>query len=306
MPVGVENKLKARARAKGFKGKRYKRYVYGTMNKLGLLASIHPRLVELAAKIDLGDRFEGSAGCCSPCPLERINYPRLYVSGKKEPIDIPKKGQAIVDYKVTNRSMNERDGEERHSIDIEVHSIEPMEDRDGKRPKEGEAAKPLAQSLLEDLRVLRTFGSSERFLKALAESKKKNPARLLPSERLGVPATTPDVDLKIALHERAKKVGGIVVETLDGPRIMRVTKPRQVPRKFEIAGRNITLLADPRPRNALGEYTSEPGEIVDPNTMAAAYGPPEVSASHLERIKRFFTGRRKAAGAGAIGGGNEN
>jgi hypothetical protein len=294
MPVEVENKLKARARAKGFKGKRFKRYVYGTMNKLGLLASIHPRLVELAAKIDLGDRFEGSAGCCSPCPPERINYPRLYVSGKKEPIDIPKKGKAVVDYKVTNRSMNERDGEERHSIDIEVHSIEPMEPP--RRGGEGEAAKPLAQSLLEDVRVLRTFARGDLIGKVGLKSS-------LPWPKGGVEQTTASMAVRRLRALRKRGEAALIVETLDGPRIMRATAPRKAPRKFSATGRNITLFADPRPRNALGEYTNEPGETVDPNTMAAAYGPPEVSQSHIERIKRFFTGRRKAA-AGAIGAGS--
>lgn len=55
--------------------------------------------------------------------------------------------------------------------------------------------------------------------------------------------------------------------------------------------------ADPRPRNSLGEYTSDPGEGVDPNQMAAAYGPPDVSESHMQRIKDFFLKRRQAAQA---------
>jgi hypothetical protein len=37
MPKALERKLKAVARRRGYKGKRAKRYVYGTMNKLGLL-----------------------------------------------------------------------------------------------------------------------------------------------------------------------------------------------------------------------------------------------------------------------------
>lgn len=37
MPKAVEDKLKRQARKKGFKGKRADAYVYGTMNKLGML-----------------------------------------------------------------------------------------------------------------------------------------------------------------------------------------------------------------------------------------------------------------------------
>ena len=35
MPKELEDKLKARARRKGFKGKRFKKYVYGTLRKTG-------------------------------------------------------------------------------------------------------------------------------------------------------------------------------------------------------------------------------------------------------------------------------
>lgn len=170
------------------------------------LASIHPRLVELAKKIDLGDKPEGLVGC-SPCEAPRSPYyPTLYVSGRKEPIDLPDKGTATVEYRVRSRSSNKNsDQEERHSVDIEVQSIEPHE-------PEPEAKK---QSALFEIRRMREifFGS------------------------------------------------------------------------------------DPRARNSLGEYTSDAGEGVDPNQMAAAYGPPEVSQSHVERIKRFF-GKRRAAAQG--------
>lgn len=63
------------------------------------------------------------------------------------------------------------------------------------------------------------------------------------------------------------------------------------PRLVELA-RKIEF-GDPRPRNSLGEYTSDPGEGADPNQMAAAYGPPEVSESHIQRVKNFFLKRRR-------------
>ena len=37
MPEVVHRKLAAQARKKGYRGKRADRYVYGTMNKLGML-----------------------------------------------------------------------------------------------------------------------------------------------------------------------------------------------------------------------------------------------------------------------------
>lgn len=37
MPKKIEKKLKAGAKKKGFKGKRANAYVYGTMNKMGMM-----------------------------------------------------------------------------------------------------------------------------------------------------------------------------------------------------------------------------------------------------------------------------
>ena len=39
MPKAVERKLMREGRAKGLRGKRLQAYVYGTMNKLGLLST---------------------------------------------------------------------------------------------------------------------------------------------------------------------------------------------------------------------------------------------------------------------------
>ena len=43
MPVALERKLKAQARKKGFKGKRAKRYIYGTLRKTGWVPSTQRR-----------------------------------------------------------------------------------------------------------------------------------------------------------------------------------------------------------------------------------------------------------------------
>ena len=37
MPKDLERKLKAQAKKKGYKGKRAARYVYGTMNEMGMM-----------------------------------------------------------------------------------------------------------------------------------------------------------------------------------------------------------------------------------------------------------------------------
>lgn len=288
MPIEVENKLKARAQKKGLKGKHAKAYVYGTMNKLGLLESIHPRLVELAKKIDLGDHFEGPT--CAPLDSNpRVNYPTLYVSGKKESVELPDKGTATIQYRIRNRSMTKYgEDEAKHSVDIEVQSIEPHEEKD-KSPREGDPAK-----LLEDVRKLRLLARGDIFKKAL-------PGYLEHSSIRGgsVAAQQAEALQQIRrIRQRAKAVGGLVVDTLGGPRVMRVTKPKPIPRSlFSCVPAFLIEFADPRPRNSMGEYTSDPGEGVDPNQMAAAYGPPDVSESHMQRIKDFFLKRRQAEGA---------
>jgi hypothetical protein len=64
---------------------------------------------------------------------------------------------------------------------------------------------------------------------------------------------------------------------------------------------------DDRRRNDMGQYAPNETEGIDPNSMAAAYGPPAVqpvnpmSESHLDRIKRFFGKRRDAGAAPAVG-----
>lgn len=93
------------------------------------------RLVELAAKLDLGRQPETS--CIGYGPKEsrpRTWYPGLYIDGIKEPIDLPLTGKAIIDYKLTRKSTTIVNDEERHDASLDVISIEPM-DAAKKQPK---------------------------------------------------------------------------------------------------------------------------------------------------------------------------
>jgi hypothetical protein len=85
------------------------------------------RLTELASKINCAER-----------PYEEVNpplmnggkkepyYPGIHISDRDEPIDLPGEGNAVVKYKISSRSMEERDGKQRHSAHIKIHSIEPQ------------------------------------------------------------------------------------------------------------------------------------------------------------------------------------
>src|SRR4051812_40214284 len=113
-------------------------------------------MIALGAKINLGEKH--SLGGCAPCAPVGEYFPRIYISGQKKPLVLPPKGKAVVEYRVAGRSMNQSNNEEaRHSTDIEIHSIEPL---DNETPvKEGEAAK-----LLSDLRSVTGFGRTQREL----------------------------------------------------------------------------------------------------------------------------------------------
>ena len=91
------------------------------------------RLVELAAKMDLGESYgECASFPCEPKSKPEKHYPTIYISGKEKPIDLPESGTATVQYVVRGRSINKRDGKERHSADIEIRTIEPEEEKEEK------------------------------------------------------------------------------------------------------------------------------------------------------------------------------
>lgn len=85
--------------------------------------------------IDLGD----SPDECMPyggATASKKYFPTLYVSGRKKPLDMPDEGEATVKYRVRSRSMNKYgEDEEKHSADIEIHSIDPIKGGGGKKGK---------------------------------------------------------------------------------------------------------------------------------------------------------------------------
>lgn len=80
-----------------------------------------------SAKIDLGNT--PSYASCSPLSSGRY-YPTLYVSREADDKGLqglPAKGKATVEYRVRSRTVSEDEkGNKRTSVDIEVHSIEPI------------------------------------------------------------------------------------------------------------------------------------------------------------------------------------
>jgi hypothetical protein len=263
------------------------------------LFAIHPRLVELAAKIDLGDRQTKSD--CMPCKPGEIRFPTLYIYGREEPIAIPRNGKALIQYRVRNRSMNQNQDEpEKYSTDIEVHSIEPIDDKDlkAKQPKEGEPAK-----LLEDVRKFRNFIEN-------VQRRTPNVERRITEFARGdvLKRSFPELHQAGWDVQKRRPLQRIAAEALQNKRARKrwpefmkgLLKPD--PKRAKILERIIDFTAfdDPRPRNAQGEYAKQQ-DMPDANSMAAAYGPPTPAQPsdplHIQRIKQFFTKRRAASDA---------
>ncbi len=97
-----------------------------------LLSARLSGLLQLKA-IDLGREDKYYYGCeasgLSSGEKKKLRFPSLSLYDLDNRLDLPREGTATVKYKVTRRSMNEgEDGKERHSTDIEVHSIDPIEE----------------------------------------------------------------------------------------------------------------------------------------------------------------------------------
>jgi len=65
--------------------------------------------------------------------MKSKSYPTIWVDGSPKPVELPKRGKAVVDYEIVSKTTRERDGKTTHDASIEIHTIEPVED--GKKKK---------------------------------------------------------------------------------------------------------------------------------------------------------------------------
>lgn len=77
--------------------------------------------------MDLGmsdaERYPSSLSAYDP---KKKTYPSIYLSGPKDEFaDLPDSGEAVIRYQVTRRSTEEENGKKRHSLTIEVRSLDP-------------------------------------------------------------------------------------------------------------------------------------------------------------------------------------
>jgi hypothetical protein len=97
-------------------------------------------VIELA-KLDLGRKL-GDMGCCSPSSAGNTKYyPSIWIDDRDEPVDLPLRGKATVDYVVVSRTARERDGKTKYDASIEIRSIDPQTEKEQKLPGSAKAVK---------------------------------------------------------------------------------------------------------------------------------------------------------------------
>jgi hypothetical protein len=88
------------------------------------------RLLTQFEKLDLGYTYDDSYGCMpslSDSKAPKIQYPNLYVNRVKDDVmALPETGTALVEYKITGRNMNQRDGKKKYGMDVEIRSFDPQ------------------------------------------------------------------------------------------------------------------------------------------------------------------------------------
>lgn len=207
-------------------------------------------IIELKA-VDLGYTYGEME--CNPCSApQKKHYPTLYIHDRENDIDLPLSGQAIIRYKLRSKTTRQNEeGNKRHSADIEIQTIDPVEEPE-KAPKEGEKAK------LKTLGARRALGEIISFSEGAAVGE-------------GIPK---------ALKELMKRYGpsnrgaGKVVKRVYTPRSWDrvgqiITKPAN--QAFSKRLDELIAFADPRPRNQLGMFTDANGNDLDPNSMDTVY-----------------------------------
>jgi hypothetical protein len=91
--------------------------------------------------MDLGmsdaERYPSGLGC--GYDPKKKTYPSIYLSGPKDEFaELPDSGEAVIKYQVTRRSTEEENGKKRHSLTLEVRSIDPAASKKAAEEKKAE------------------------------------------------------------------------------------------------------------------------------------------------------------------------
>lgn len=81
----------------------------------------------MAKSIDLGMKYDMPEAAPSKDNAEKVHFPSLYVDSKEDLSQLPEEGTMTVKYCVRSRSKTENEDGAKHSITIDVKSIESFE-----------------------------------------------------------------------------------------------------------------------------------------------------------------------------------
>lgn len=94
-------------------------------------------------KLDLGTKpGEGGLYACAADDAPKVYYPSIYLRDSDEDYELPETGKATVEYKVTRKTVETRNGKTKHSATLDILSIDP-EVEEKVKAKKGEVAKML-------------------------------------------------------------------------------------------------------------------------------------------------------------------
>jgi len=128
------------------------------------------RIIEFKP-VDLGYTY-GETDClpCSPGSSQsKKHFPSLYIHDRANDIDLPLSGKAVITYKLRSKTTRQNEeGNKRHSADIEIQTIDPIEEEE-KPAKEGEKAKVKTLAAREQLNGIIQFARGDQFIKTLKD-----------------------------------------------------------------------------------------------------------------------------------------
>ncbi len=219
--------------------------------------------------MDLGMSDSDRYPSLSAYDPKKKTYPSIYLSGPKDEFaDLPDSGEAVIRYQVTRRSTEEENGKKRHSLTIEVRSLDPKA-----------AAKAVEKKKAEGRAVaIATMSNGEGRMTNFAGG--RAPAPVL------VPLLNGAVGMMSPTMRKQMKSGKKLAKSLSLKTGGKPPSMNRVPFGFSEFN---------RPRDGDGQFVANTTGGADPVTMRQAYGPDP------KKSKLLAPGAAAAAVAGTAG-----
>lgn len=237
--------------------------------------------------MDLGmtdaERYPSSLGTYDP---KKRTYPSIYLSGSKDEFaDLPDSGEAVIKYQVTRRSTEEENGKKRHSLTIEVRSLDPKAAAKAVEKKKAEGrAVPIKTEMRTGVSALPSFELA------------RTTTQLLKTRRAPVvmKKTGEGGEIRVSYRKKAVPDAGRREATAyytDDVKDARGTAAHMAKQ----ARKGQAFSEFNRPRDGDGQFVANTTGGADPVTMRQAYGP------DTKKSKLLAPGAAAAAVAGTAG-----